>query len=194
LRETLANTGKIGTYCYLTDGGHFDNTGLYALIERGCRYIVLCDCGADPGPSFDDIGNAIRRCRIDFGTEISLDLSKYANAKKNELSTGLHVVKGEIRYQESHLLLLGLDTADLSRRGVLLWIKPMVRQRDPADVQQYKLECRDFPQESTVDQWYDESQFESYRRLGYESAREAFHARILERLKGGEFQNIHTLF
>ena len=74
LRETLSNTGQIGTYCYLTDGGHFDNTGLYALVERGCRYIVVCDCGANPELGFEDIGVAIRRCRIDFGAEIDLSI------------------------------------------------------------------------------------------------------------------------
>ena len=72
LSEALSRTTDLSTYCYLTDGGHFDNTGLYPLVERGCRYIVLLDCGADPGPCFADLGDAIRRCRIDFGAEISL--------------------------------------------------------------------------------------------------------------------------
>src|SRR5262249_40101216 len=73
LRESLSQTNDIGTYCYLTDGGHFDNTGLYALVARGCRYIVLADNGADPSRRFSDVGAAIRRCRIDFGAEILLD-------------------------------------------------------------------------------------------------------------------------
>jgi len=66
LRESLSQTNDLGSYCYLTDGGHFDNTGLYSLIERGCRYIVLVDNGADPEACFADVGEAIRRCRIDF--------------------------------------------------------------------------------------------------------------------------------
>jgi hypothetical protein len=194
LRETLANTGKIGTYCYLTDGGHFDNTGVYALIERGCRYIVCCDCGADPEPGFDDIGNAIRRCRIDFGTEITLDLSRYAKQPPN-WSPGLHVVKGKIEFQEAHLRLLGLDPTPESRAGVLLWIKPVVRDRDAADVRQYKLADPDFPQQSTADQWYDEIQFESYRRLGYDAAREAFQTQAAApALRRGDFGNISGLF
>ncbi len=31
----------------------------------------------------------------------------------------------------------------------------------------YKKEHASFPHESTVDQWFSESQFESYRELGY---------------------------
>ena len=80
LRETLSNTGQIGSYCYLTDGGHFDNTGLYALVERGCRYIVVSDCGADPDLAFEDIGVAIRRCRIDFGAEIDVSHRRFLQA------------------------------------------------------------------------------------------------------------------
>ena len=36
----------------------------------------------------------------------------------------------------------------------------------PADVRAYSLARSDFPHESTADQWFSESQFESYRRLG----------------------------
>jgi hypothetical protein len=166
LRETLSNTGQIGTYCYLTDGGHFDNTGLYALVERGCRYIVVCDCGADPRPGFEDIGGAIRRCRIDFGAEIDLKIDRFVD------NTTTHVVWGTITYQPEHLLMLGLPST--VARGVIGWIKPAVAEGDAVDVQQYRLANAAFPQQSTADQWYDESQFESYRRLGYDSARAAF--------------------
>jgi hypothetical protein len=45
--EFLARSTDTGSYCYLTDGGHFDNTGLYALVERGCRYVIVLDVGAE---------------------------------------------------------------------------------------------------------------------------------------------------
>jgi hypothetical protein len=174
LRETLSNTGQIGTYCYLTDGGHFDNTGLYALIERGCRYIVVCDCGADPSLKFNDIGVAIRRCRIDFGTEIDLDIKEFAWRQRRERIGKTHVVWGTIRYQREHFEMLGLDADEAQRRGVIAWIKPTVTETNSADIRQYHRENPDFPQQSTTDQWYDESQFESYRKLGFESALAAF--------------------
>ncbi|WP_240761611.1 patatin-like phospholipase family protein [Nitrosococcus wardiae] len=34
-------------HIYLSDGGHFENLGLYELIRRRCRYIVLCDAAED---------------------------------------------------------------------------------------------------------------------------------------------------
>ena len=172
LRETLANTGELGTYCYLTDGGHFDNTGLYALVERGCRYIVVCDCGADPRLRFEDIGIAIRRCRIDFGAEIDLRIDEFRTREVNDDNARSHVAWGTIRYQPEHLRMLHLDEGQAL--GVIVWVKPSVTALNAADVRQYRLANDDFPQQSTADQWYDESQFESYRRLGYESARAAF--------------------
>jgi hypothetical protein len=187
LRETLSNTGQIGNYCYLTDGGHFDNTGLYALVERGCRYIVVCDCGADPELGFEDIGVAIRRCRIDFGAEIDLSIGQFTDGSPT------HVVWGTIRYQAEHLAMLGLDAT--AADGIIAWIKPAVRADNAVDVQQYRLANRAFPQQSTADQWYDESQFESYRRLGYDSARVAFSALPHAPLpSAGDFGGIPTWF
>ena len=193
LRETLSNTGDLRDYCYLTDGGHFDNTGLYALVERGCRYIVVCDCGADPRLGFDDIGVAIRRCRIDFGVEIELHIDGFLAVQKESDVSRTHVVYGEIRYQEEHLRRLGLPHDH--RNGIIVWVKPSVTAMNAADVRQYRRTHIDFPQQSTADQWYDESQFESYRKLGYESACDAFGDRLLKPLgKPGNFDGIPAAF
>jgi hypothetical protein len=43
----------------------------------------------------------------------------------------------------------------------------------PYDIYSYARSSKDFPHESTADQWFSESQFESYRALG---------AHILEQL------------
>ena len=66
---------------------------------------------------------------------------------------------------------LGWSDAEIrdGAKGTIIWIKPAVTRHDPVDVRQYKLENGAFPQQATTDQWYDESQFESYRALGYHS-------------------------
>jgi len=43
--------------------------GLYELVRRRCRYIVICDAEGDGDLKFEGIGMAIRKCRIDFGAE-----------------------------------------------------------------------------------------------------------------------------
>ena len=47
-----------------------------------------------------------------------------------------------------------------------MYIKPACHHDIPADVRAYALASKDFPHESTADQWFSESQFESYRSLG----------------------------
>ncbi|MFY9854100.1 MAG: hypothetical protein WAK26_09520, partial [Terracidiphilus sp.] len=70
LRELFGLTNDNAKYVYLSDGGHFENLGVYELVKRRCKFIVACDAGADPDYSFDDLGNAIRKCREDVGVEI----------------------------------------------------------------------------------------------------------------------------
>jgi len=169
IREFLSQTNDLSLYCYLTDGGHFDNTGLYSLVQRGCRHIVLVDCGADPDPCFSDLGDAIRRCRIDFRADIRLEVENFRREeeKGKTESTKSHYVIGKIIYSKTHAEALGwTELTSEARTGTIVWIKPSLLHRDPAEVRQYGLENKVFPQQSTADQWFDEAQFESYRRLG----------------------------
>jgi hypothetical protein len=131
---------------------------------------VLLDCGADPGPCFADLGDAIRRCRIDFGAEISLGVQGFLDHAPNDGLAARHVIAGKILYRQEHWDQLGFAAqSDADRTGVIVWVKPAVTADDGADVRQYKLENPDFPHQTTVDQWYDEAQFESYRKLAYDS-------------------------
>lgn len=174
VREFLSQTNDLSDYCYLTDGGHFDNTGLYSLIERGCRYVVVVDCGADPKPScFEDLGEAIRRCRIDFGTEIKLKLDPFIETGSGKGDNCY--AAGEIVFSREHLRSLGIDNPDeKSRRGTIIYFKPAVTESVTPDVRQYSIENKNFPQQPTTNQWFGEAQFESYRQLGQLCARQAF--------------------
>lgn len=185
IREFLSQTNDLSSYCYLTDGGHFDNTGLYPLVERGCRFIVLVDCGADPRPCFSDLGDAIRRCRIDFGTEIKLDIKPLLIS--NDKGPTKYFVVGGIRYSREHAEFLNWDLTGEensrhdkdARTGIIVYLKPSILNppelgKETADVRQYAIENSFFPQETTANQWFDEAQFESYRRLGQLIAKAAF--------------------
>src|SRR5207248_8051027 len=126
LREFLSQTNDLAQYCYLTDGGHFENTALYSLIERGCKYIVLLDCGADPRPPcFADMGDALRRCRMDFGTEIDLEIDPFGQGAKRPATR--HFIVGTIKYTAAHLKSLQrTDPKDAEEKGIIIWIKPML--------------------------------------------------------------------
>jgi hypothetical protein len=149
-----------GRFVHLSDGGHFENMALYELVRRHCRYIIASDCGADEDVSFDDFGNLVRRVREDFGVEIEIDLSPLKPSKDTGLAAQ-PMVAGDIHYPNG-------DT------GVLLLFKPTLIGTEPADIAQYRRRNAVFPHESTGDQFYDEAQWESYRRLGFYAANVAF--------------------
>lgn len=189
VREFLSQTNDLSDYCYLTDGGHFDNTGLYSLIERGCRFVVLVDCGADPTPPhFEDLGEAIRRCRIDFGTEINLKLDQFFRLDGPTTESCFAV--GKIKFSEKHLRTLALAGKGegpmrdaFKREGIIVYVKPSVVPNATADVRGYASENEFFPQQPTTNQWFGEAQFESYRRLGQTCAHSAFGKFISEGLE-----------
>src|SRR5262249_48262042 len=113
----------------------------------------------DENLKFGGLAGAIRKCRTDFGAEIDIDLHRLE--KIGGLS-GAHCVLGTIGYPTPE------------PPGVLLYIKAALTGDEPSDVLEYKSRQSTFPHQSTADQWFDESQFESYRRLGLHVADCAF--------------------
>jgi hypothetical protein len=144
---------------HLSDGAHFENLAVYELIRRHCRVILVSDCGQDGESAFDDLGNLVRRVREDFGVDVRID-TRPIHPGEGGLS-GQYMVAGDIHYPDG-------DT------GVLLFFKPALVGGEPADVTQYRTRNAAFPHETTVDQFYDEAQWESYRRLGEHAVRTAF--------------------
>jgi hypothetical protein len=170
LREFFSHLADTGSHCYVTDGGHFENTAVYPLVERGCQRIVLSDCGADPDGVFDDLANLVRRCRIDFGAEITFP-SLAPFSRETLAADRKPFVRGEIRYHRAHLNALGwtIGEDEDAPIGSLLVVKPTLLAALETDVNRYSQQHGDFPQQTTADQWFDEAQFESYRRLGEKS-------------------------
>jgi hypothetical protein len=96
LKELLGRTDDRYKYVYLSDGGHFENLGVYELVRRRCRFIILCDGTADPDFRFQDLGNLIRKVRIDFGVRIEIDLSGLQRRQDGRAAS--HAAIGKIHY------------------------------------------------------------------------------------------------
>jgi hypothetical protein len=171
LYELLGMTTDDKKWVYLSDGGHFENLGVYELVRRRCKLIIACDAGQDGGVTFEDLGNAIERCRADFGVDIEIDLSRLRPGPDRR--SEWHCAIGTIRYDR----LPPIKQDDPSEvPGTLLYIKSSLTGDEPADILRYAAEHLAFPHESTNDQFFDESQFESYRNLGYEVAKRSVEA------------------
>ncbi len=150
--EALGGTDDTHPYVYLSDGGHFDNLGLYEMVLRRCHFIVVCDAGADSEFGFSDFGTAIHKIRVDMGIPIVFSREKAPTQGRN---CGV----ARIKYSEVD----GNNVKD----GFLIYIKPTLDGDEPIDLVNYKKANPDFPHESTADQMYSETQFESYRSLGF---------------------------
>jgi len=169
--------GTSGRSWYLTDGGHFENTAAYELIRRRTALILVSDAGQDHAYAFADLANLVERVRTDFGAEVTfLD-----EASLKEILGGLEPSQLGLGTLDA-LRALGSSGApgrgltygavalvrypEGGRASVLVLVKPSLSRDLPVDVLSYA-ESRDlFPQESTGDQFFNETQWESYRKLG----------------------------
>lgn len=168
LLQSILFKGLKETYVMveLSDGGHYENLGLYELIRRKLKVIIACDSGADPLFTFDDLGNAIEKVRVDFGAKIIFDdpeldlryilpgsgedkaiVEKYQTAKQGFAVATIHYTDGST--------------------GKLIYIKGTMTERLSTDIYSYKSAHKNFPHQSTTDQFFDEVQVEAYRELGY---------------------------
>ncbi len=174
VRELLTKVDDTSKFVLLTDGGHFENMGLYELVRRRCRYIVISDAEEDESMQFEGIGKAIRNCRLDFGAEIDLDLRPLQLQKDTSLSQ-MHCVVGTITYPPaSPPVPVAAGAATMQHQtdapdytGIIVYIKSSLTGDESGDLLSYKNANAAFPQDSTANQRFTESQFESYRRLGH---------------------------
>jgi hypothetical protein len=175
--EALGLTNDKSPYVYLSDGGHFENLGLYEMVLRRCHFIVVSDAGEDPECSFADLGEAVRKIRLDFGIPIDFDqMSIYPRSQIDAAKQhGHNCAIGRIRYSAVD----GSTAPD----GIIIYIKPVCYGDEPRDIYEYFKRSETFPNESTADQFFSESQFESYRMLG------AYTMEKLCTVGGGDFRS-----
>lgn len=164
--EALSLTNEDRYFVNLSDGGHFDNLGLYELIRRRCRFIVVVDAECDESYTFSSLAQVIRLVRIDFSVEVKLNFKTIAPTTQGDRYAQLHWAIGSIDYAEANDRVS--KVADNSM-GEILYIKSSLLCDDaqlPGDILGYAVGSKTFPHETTADQFFSEAQFESYRRLG----------------------------
>ena len=173
LNELIGRTSDEHSYVYLSDGGHFENLGLYEMVFRRCRFIIVSDAGGDPGYDLGDLANAVRRVRLDFGVAI-------------EFPDGVHIGPGaspQSRWAIGRIRYSAVDPQ--AEDGILVYLKPTFVGDESVDVANYARAHPAFPQESTAEQWFDEAQFESYRMLGLHT--------VMSLCVNGRFKNVREI-
>ncbi len=163
LAEFLGFTTEDSRFVYLSDGGHFENLGVYELLRRRCPLVVASDAGADATFRFEDLGNLIRKARVDLQVEIDIRVEAIIPA---EIDAQGVIGESKANFAIGHISYPPAVEGGPPEHGWLVYVKSSIPAGLPADVDNYRRTHPGFPHQSTADQWFDEGQFESYRRLG----------------------------
>lgn len=156
LKEALGLVNVKSKFVNVSDGGHFENLGVYELLRRRCRLIVAVDGERDPEEQARALSTLMRLARIDLGVTIECEIQSFRDRE------------GEFEKQPWLWATIhyGEDENGKKMTGDLLYIKARVTGREPDYVYAYRKESPAFPHESTADQFFNEVQFECYRALG----------------------------
>jgi len=182
LNEAFGRTSEEKRYLRVTDGGHFENLGLYEMVMRRCKFIVVSDAAADEKFTFGEISNAIEKCKVDLGVEIKfrkpIDIYN-RHSTSSQKRTGQRFAVADILYPET-------GPGDKKHTGCLLYFRPTLNDAEPINIKNYAESNSAFPHQSTGDQFFDERQFEAYRELGFLTFEE-----ILNKGKAYTIEKLH---
>jgi hypothetical protein len=151
LQEAFGLTTDDKRYVYLSDGGHFEDLGLYEMVRRRCRFIVVVDAGEDAHLAFNDLGNAIRKIYIDLG--IRIDFTGLQDLTNRPTRAGIDEPQ-HIPYHAMGFIDYKAADGDGSSNGTILYIKPALHWTEPAGIVSYAAAHSAFPHETTTDQWF----------------------------------------
>ena len=128
------------------------------MVRRRCRYIVCLMAAAM------------------LNTTMKTWVMRYARPHRHEIpSTSCRRIPHREKQEPFRRGGNPLKEIDPTlENGYLVYIKPVVLAGDDSDVAAYKAANPVFPHESTGNQWFNESQTESYRMLGVRSVLDTF--------------------
>jgi len=148
-----------GRWIYVTDGGHYENLGLVEALRREPYHLIVVDASGDAPGQFSTLGQAIALARSELGVQVDIDP---ADALQPDKDTGLCArpyATGTFSYPDP-----GKNSAGPHH---LIYLKLAVPASAPLDVLAYRQNHTTFPTDSTLQQLYDDQEFEAYRELGY---------------------------
>ncbi len=167
LKELFGIHDPNDLYIYVTDAGHWENTGLVELIrDRNIDEVVCLDADEKPRETATEIATAIGLAKLECNADVQLDLDPLRGPYDGHRGTDYSpqsVALGVIR-RGDHL-------------GLLWYAKPVLTRETPLELLSYA-ECDEsYPTTSTIDQFFHTAQFKAYRDLGRHNGREIVRAR-----------------
>ena len=111
----------------LTDGGHFENLGLYELARRRLETIIVCDGSADSQSRFGALALAIERIKVDFGATIKFE------EKSDDVNKSAGKNSAPMRFQKQVAkkgFVIGDITYKCGKTGTIIYIKPTLISKE----------------------------------------------------------------
>src|SRR5439155_24487665 len=125
---------------------------------------------ADPESTFHGHLTLVRHAMIDFGIRIEPDLTNL----RPDLTS---------RFSQTHTMMCRVYYPQAGDRpagqGLLLYMKLSVTGNELETIKRFRAMHTDFPHQTTLDQFFDEEQFEAYRQLGVHVAEGLFSRALL---------------
>jgi hypothetical protein len=147
-------------------------------------FIIFCDNGEDEERHFADLGNLVRKARTDFDADVRFlegsDLDAVLDGQQRKVIGSLREMGfGEVASgvpaascseaaakPTKYAALARVSYSDPDAVSLLLMLRRAVLGTEPADILNYHADNPAFPDQSTLNQFFGEAQWEAYRRLG----------------------------
>lgn len=165
IREALGQLEDSTKWINVSDGGHIENLGVYPLLQRRCDVIIVGDGEDDKRGVFDGLSRVMRLAEIDLGITIEFPAGALALLLELDPDKARHFAVAKVTYPSSE--------TSTEKVGYLLYLRSTFSGDEDQILKSYLACNSEFPHETTADQFFDESKFEAYRRLGQHIARQA---------------------
>jgi hypothetical protein len=170
----------------LSDGGHIENLGAFELLRRRCELIIVSDAGADSDYSFYDLNILMKRARAELHLAI-----EFNECKDPQTLIRPNALTGYSKQSYAIANIYDLS-ADKRHIGRLIYIKASVTSSSTVyqdRSHKYQNYHPSFPHESTLDQFFDDDQWNAYEALGKDIAIEVFCKQNVLNLEDDSFEN-----
>jgi len=147
-REALGALSRRHRFVFVSDGGHWENSGVVELMRRRCQTIFMVDAAVDS----QRLGNLLRlitTARVDLGVEIQADSSLF------ETTASVLRIRFTYPWEDAS-----------SARNYLIIMRTNVSAEMPADLVALSRGSSPFPRHSTLNQFLRARDVDAYLALG----------------------------
>jgi hypothetical protein len=167
LKEMFGIFDSSDLYLYVTDGGHWEDTGLVELLrDRDIDEVVCFDADESPRDTVTELAGAIVLAELECGAKIDINL---------DMLRSPHDGRRGADYSPQSAAVGIITRGD--HFGLLWYAKPVLTAGMPQGLLSYAEIDLTYPSTSTLNQFFHTAQFKAYQDLGRHNAAEIVEAR-----------------